>query len=146
VVLNKDFLGRSYPPTEPYEVSAEKIREFLRATGGDKEIVRPAGVEPDGPEAPPTFPILLSMAADRVVFLDPALGLDFSQVVHHSQRFTYSSPVLAGDRLTVQVNVEDVTSVAGTDMLTLRDEIHTESGRHVCTTVCRLVARAGDAR
>ena len=33
VALNPDVVGRSYPPSEPYEVGREKIREFADAIG-----------------------------------------------------------------------------------------------------------------
>jgi hypothetical protein len=31
--LDQSFVGRVYPPTEPYEVGREKIREFADAIG-----------------------------------------------------------------------------------------------------------------
>lgn len=33
MALNPDFIGRTYPPSEPYLVGREKIREFARAIG-----------------------------------------------------------------------------------------------------------------
>ena len=31
--INPAFIGREYPPSEPYEVSREKIRDFALAIG-----------------------------------------------------------------------------------------------------------------
>jgi len=33
MALDQSFVGRSYPPTDPYEVGREKIREFAEAVG-----------------------------------------------------------------------------------------------------------------
>ena len=39
------------------------------------------------------------MAASQQIFDDPALGVDYSRVVHGDQRFAYTRPVVAGDEL-----------------------------------------------
>lgn len=33
MALDQSLVGRSYPPTAPYEVGREKIREFAEAVG-----------------------------------------------------------------------------------------------------------------
>lgn len=33
MALDQSFVGRSYPPSDPYEVGREKIREFAAAVG-----------------------------------------------------------------------------------------------------------------
>ena len=53
--------------------------------------------------APPTFPIVVTMRAGAQVVADPALGLDYSKVVHGEQRFIYTRPIQAGDVLQVRV-------------------------------------------
>ncbi|HEY9472258.1 MAG TPA: MaoC family dehydratase N-terminal domain-containing protein [Mycobacteriales bacterium] len=143
--LDPSFIGRTYPPTEPYEVGREKIREFADAIGDtnpayrDAEAARALG-HPDV-IAPPTFPIVLSVRASRQVISDPALGLDYSRVVHGEQRFVYTRPVRAGDRLRVSLTVENIRSAAGNDILTTRGEVSTVEGEHVVTAYSTLVAR-----
>jgi acyl dehydratase len=145
VALDQSFVGRKYPPTPPYEVGREKIREFADAIGDhnpayrDPEAARALGY-PDV-IAPPTFPIVLSMNAARQVIFDPELGLDYSRVVHGEQRFVYARPVRAGDRLTVTVSVETIRSAAGNDLLTTRGDVATADGEHVLTAYSTLVAR-----
>ncbi|GAA1407859.1 MaoC family dehydratase N-terminal domain-containing protein [Kitasatospora putterlickiae] len=150
MALDPSFIGRTYPPTEPYEVGREKIREFAVAVGD----ANPAYTDPEAAKAlghpdviaPPTFPIVLSMRASAQVVQDPELGLDYSRVVHGDQKFTYTRPVRAGDRLTVTVTVDNIKSLAGNDVLTVRGEIADESGEHVVTSVMTLVARAADEK
>jgi acyl dehydratase len=143
--LDPSFIGRSYPPTRPYEVGREKIREFAVAVGAD----HPAHHDPDAARAlghpdlvaPPTFPIVMSMAAGNQVIDDPALGLDYSRVVHGDQRFSYVRPVYAGDRLTCACTVEEIISRGGHDFVTTRTDIATEDGEPVVTVWAKLVAR-----
>jgi acyl dehydratase len=146
VPLDLSFAGRTYPPTEPYRVGREKIREFADAIGADDPAYRDvttarAQGHPDV-VAPPTFPVMLTMAAGQVAVQDPALGLDYSRVVHGDQRFAYTRPVYAGDELTCTCTVEDVMSRAGNDFVTVRTDVRDAAGELVVTVWSRLVARA----
>ena len=143
--LDQSFVGRTYPPTPPYEVGREKIREFADAIGDgnpayrDPEAARALG-HPDV-IAPPTFGIVLSMTAGRQVVADPELGLDYTRVVHGEQRFVHTRPIRAGDRLTVTVTVENIRAAAGNDMITTRGNVSTVDGETVFTAYSTLVAR-----
>ncbi|WP_165984452.1 MaoC family dehydratase N-terminal domain-containing protein [Streptomyces sp. YIM 98790] len=146
MALDQSFVGRSYPPTRPYEVGREKIREFAEAIGDP----HPAYTDPDTAKelghpdviAPPTFVFAITYRAASDVVQDPELGLDYSRVVHGDQRFVYSRPVRAGDRLSVTSHIEAVKSLAGNDIIDVRGEVHDESGEHVVTAYTKLVARA----
>ncbi len=120
--LDQSFVGRTYPPTEPYEVGREKIREFAHAVGDPNPAYtdRAAAVALGHPDviAPPTFAFALTYAAAAQVVQDPELGLDYSRVVHGDQKFHYTRPVAAGDRLAVTVTIEAVKSMAGNDVMT----------------------------
>jgi acyl dehydratase len=143
--LDPSFVGRTYPPTRPYEVGREKVREFAVAVGAD----HPAHHDPDAARslghpdvvAPPTFPIVISMAAGNQVIDDPALGLDYSRVVHGDQRFAFVRPLRAGDELSWVTHVEKLSSRAGLDSLSLRTEMTTTAGEPVATGWTRLIAR-----
>jgi acyl dehydratase len=145
VALDQSFVGRSYPPTELYVVGREKIREYVDAIGETERAYRdPAAAVARGyPDviAPPTFPIVLSHLSTQPVLDDPKLGLDFSRVVHGDQRFSYTRPIQAGDRLICVCTVEEILSRGGLDFLTLRTDVSTEAGEHVVTVTGRLVAR-----
>ncbi|MEU3093386.1 MaoC family dehydratase N-terminal domain-containing protein [Streptomyces sp. NPDC006967] len=148
MALDQSFVGRSYPPTEPYEVGREKIREFAEAVGDanpaytDVEAAKALG-HPDV-IAPPTFVFAISFKAAGQVVADPQLGLDYSRVVHGDQKFAYSRPVRAGDRLTVTSTIETVRSMAGNEVLDIRGEVHDQDGEHVVTAWTKLVARAAE--
>ncbi|MGH3326993.1 MAG: FAS1-like dehydratase domain-containing protein [Streptomycetales bacterium] len=143
--LDTSYIGRSYPPSPPYEVGREKIRDFAEAMGDpnpayrDPEAAKRLG-HPDV-IAPPTFPIVITMRSAAQAVLDPDLGLDYSRVVHGEQRFVYSRPVRAGDRLVAVVHIDNIRVAAGNDIMTTRSEVSTEEGEHVVTAFSTLVAR-----
>jgi acyl dehydratase len=145
MALDPSLVGHVYPPTEPYLVSREKIREFATAIGSTE----PAYLDPEAARAlgypdvlaPPTFPIVLTAAGTQLLIDDEKLGLDFSRVVHGDQRFTYTRPVRAGDRLVSAVTIEEISERGGHAFLTTRIEIATEDGEPVVTTRAKLVVR-----
>jgi acyl dehydratase len=143
--LDPSYVGHVYPPTSPYFVGREKIREFAAAIGAtDPAFLDPGAARALGhPDviAPPTFPILLAAAGTQLMIEDPDLGLDYSRVVHGDQRFSYARPVHAGDLLTTTTTIEEITTRGGHDFLTTRTEVTTEGGEPVVTTWCKLVVR-----
>ena len=143
--IDPSYAGRSYPPTDPYEVGIEKIREFADAIGDpnpayrDREAAKALG-HPDV-IAPPTFAFVLTFTASRVIINDPDLGIDYSRVVHGEQRFAHARPVRAGDLLSVTVTLDSVRSAGGHSMVTSRSDVATVEGEHVCTAWSTLVVR-----
>ncbi len=143
--LDSGYAGHSFPPTVPYTVGREKIREFAHAIGADNAVyVDPAAAAKLGyldVIAPPTFPIVVTAETMRQLIDDPGLGLDFSRVVHGDQRFTYVRPVRAGDVLTCVCTVAEITERGGHGFLTTRTEITDASGDLVVTATAKLVVR-----
>ncbi|ANW18648.1 MaoC family dehydratase N-terminal domain-containing protein [Streptomyces clavuligerus] len=148
MAIDQSFVGRSYPPTEPYEVGREKIREFAEAVGDD----HPAYTDAEAAKAlghpdviaPPTFAFAITFRAAGEVIQDPGLGLDYDRVVHREQKFAYTRPVCAGDRLSVVSTIESIKTLAGNDVVEIRGEVRDETGAHVVTAWTKLVARAAE--
>ncbi len=143
--LDPSFVGRSWPPSAPYVVGREKIREFATAIGAtdaeyhDPEAARALGYT--DVVAPPTFPIVVTMAANGQIMRDPELGMDYTRVVHGDQKFSYVRPVVAGDTLVCVSTVEDITQRGGHDFITTRADVTTESGEPLLTAWMKLVQR-----
>jgi acyl dehydratase len=148
VAINHDYLGRTFPATEAYEVSRVKIAEFAEAIGDpnplfrDRAVARSAGY-PDV-IAPPTFGIAVATAASGKAVADPGLGLNYAMVVHGEQRFEYSRPLHAGDLVTAQSTISGIREVGSITMLTTETQIRTVDGEHVCTAVSTLVERGAE--
>jgi len=145
-VVDPSFAGRTFPPTAPYRVGREQIHAFAEAVGATDPVHHdPAAAQALGHAdvvAPPTFPIVLTLDAGGAAIHDPALGLDYSRVVHGDQRFAYDRPVVAGDELRCVCTVEEVMSRAGADFVTIRTDVIDAAGEPVCRAWTRLVARA----
>ena len=124
--------GRTFAPTEPFEVTHERVAEFAASTGGDY----------DGGPAPATFPIVVAFAAIRALVDDPGAGLTLSRIVHGEQRFSYRRPVQPGDVLTAQLSVESVRSIGGSAFLRTVSEIRDQAGEQVVTAWATLIHRA----
>jgi acyl dehydratase len=148
MALDRELVGRSYPPSAVYEVGRAKIAEFATAIGDDDAVYRDADAaraagHPDV-IAPPTFAIAVSLEAAMVVLDDPDVDLDYSRVVHGEQKFekfVHHRPIRAGDRLVATTTIDAARTVAGNDLLTARVDLATEDGEAVCTATSMLVAR-----
>jgi acyl dehydratase len=147
MAVNLDYVGHSYPPTDPYEVSRVKIAEFADAIGDPSPVYRDrAAAQAAGhPDiiAPPTFPIVITTRGTSVAVADPGLGLNYAMVVHGDQRFEYARPIRAGDVVTAHVTIAGIRPVRGLTMLTTRTDIRTVEGEHLCTATATLVERSG---
>ncbi|HWE89074.1 MAG TPA: MaoC family dehydratase N-terminal domain-containing protein [Pseudonocardiaceae bacterium] len=146
--LDESFVGRSYPPSAPYRVSREKIREFADAIGDGNPLCRDVTAARAAGHAdvvaPPTFPTIINLKAIEDIVADPQLGLDWSRVVHGEQGFHYRRPITAGDTLVLVATIAKIMARAGNDFLTVRVDISTESGEHVVESNALLVARGAE--
>ncbi|MEO6885966.1 MAG: MaoC family dehydratase N-terminal domain-containing protein [Jatrophihabitantaceae bacterium] len=143
--VSPSLIGRTYPPSAPYEVGREKIREFADAANDpnpvywDPNAARTLGY-PDV-IAPPTFAIVLTLQAGRQVINDPELDIDYSRVVHGEQRFVHARPIHAGDTLQVVVSIDELRTAAGNDLITTRSDVRTVDGEDVLTAFSTIVVR-----
>jgi acyl dehydratase len=129
--VDVSLVGRTFPSTEPYVVSREKILEFAKATGSTY----------DGGAAPATFPIVVAFGAMSALMEDSTVGIALHRVVHGEQRFTYTRPVVAGDELTATLTVDTLRQIGGADIIGTRSEITDGDGKPVCTAFATLVHR-----
>jgi acyl dehydratase len=145
MAINTSFAGRSYPPTAPYAVGREHLRDFARAVGAehpahhDVEAARALG-HPDVIAAP-TFAVVVAQRAEAQLIDDPAAGIDFSRVVHAEERFTHHRPIHAGDALVTVLHVDAIVERAGLAMVTTRCEVADADGAPVATVTSTLAVR-----
>lgn len=130
------FASRLATPADPFEVGREAIREFAAAIGDDDPVHRDraaarAAGHPDV-VAPPTFVVGLTLRSEAQAAADSFGDIDMADVLHRDQAFTYSRPVRAGDRLVVTSD-GSAREIDGRHVLTMRTEVCTAEGEHVCT-------------
>lgn len=147
--VNPDLVGRAFPPTPPYLVGREKVREFARAVFSDD----PQHLDPEAARAlgygdvvaPPTFPIVLQDVTLQQLLAEPDSGIELSRVLHAEQRFRYSRPIVAGDELTAQLTVTGIRTLGDNAMVTSEAEMVDAAGAHVVTATSVLLVGEGDA-
>jgi acyl dehydratase len=112
VPVDTSAKGKTYQPFE-YEVGKEKIREYAMAVGEenpvyfDRDKAKEAGFR-DIP-APPMFAVVYSAGSVGPAVLDPEVGINFMMMVHGGQEFLWGEPVCAGDTITTETEVKDIT-------------------------------------
>jgi N-terminal half of MaoC dehydratase len=131
--VDQSLVGRVFPPTRPYVVTAGSIGDFVASTGGQYT----------GGPAPATYPIVLAFDAMNA-FLE-AEAIDLYRIVHGQQEFAYERPVVPGDELTATLTVASLRQIAGNDIIGTTSEITDSSGALVCSTSATLVHRGGAA-
>ncbi len=149
MAVNHEYQGRTFPATSPYEVSRVKIAEFADAIGDGSALYRdPAAAQAAGYRdviAPPTFPIVVTLAASGQAIRDPGFGLNYARVVHGEQRFSYSRPIEAGDVLTAEVTISSIRQAGSNVLVTTETVLRAAGGEHVCTAHSTLAERGGSA-
>jgi hypothetical protein len=134
MAVDAALAGRTFPPTEPYDVTAVAVADFATATGTPYQ---------PGDPAPATFPIVVAFAAMQGLMADPEVGIELHHVVHGQQKFVSERPIAVGDRLTATLTVSSLRQIAGTDIIGTSSAITDASGALVCTADATLVHRAG---
>lgn len=133
--ITEAHVGRRYPATEPYLITAVKISEFARALGdqGNPAYAGPSAV------APPTFAVVLAGAAWEALFADPELELSLRRTVHADQRFTWRRPLRCGDEVQAVLTIEKVRVRGASAFITVAVDIVTVTGEQLCTATSTLV-------
>lgn len=146
--VNTDLVGREFPPTAPYLVGREKVREFARAVFADApehvDVEAAKALGYDDVVAPPTFPIVIQDQTLQMLLSQPDSGIVLKNVIHGEQRFEYSRPIVAGDELTATLNVTAVRALGSNTMVTSVATITDADDAHVVTATSILfVGEAG---
>jgi acyl dehydratase len=144
VPLNRDFIGRSYPPGASFVIGREHIHAFAKAIGDpnplyhDPEAARAAGYA--DVVAPPTFLTTLSFRY-RTYMEDAELGLDFSRVVHGEQHFVLHRPIVAGLELSSRTTVTAIADAGRNEKLTAETEVRDSAGELIAVATNTIISR-----
>ncbi|MDQ3987464.1 MAG: MaoC family dehydratase N-terminal domain-containing protein [Actinomycetota bacterium] len=101
--LNADLVGKVYEG-KTYEVTAEAIENYARATNDENERYL-AG---EDVVAPPVFPVVPAFNTFMEAGMDPELQADLLRLVHGAQEHVIYKPIRPGDTLTVSSTLESV--------------------------------------
>jgi acyl dehydratase len=129
-------VGKTYAPVT-YAVGREKVREYALAVGEteplylDPEAARAAGFR--DVVAPPMFAVVFGSRALGPALFDPEVGMDFARMVHGAQEFTWGPLVVAGDEITTQAEVADISERGGMGFYVFETRSDNQDGERVCT-------------
>lgn len=141
--VNPDLVGRDFPPTPPYLVGREKVREFARAVfATDAQHTDPVAAQALGYAdvvAPPTFAMVVQDITLQQLLAQPDSGIALERTVHAEQRFRYTRPIVAGDELVAQLKVTGIRPFGKGAMVTSEAEISDVAGTHVVTATSVLL-------
>ncbi len=147
--VNPELVGRVFPPTSPYLVGREKVREFARAVFADSpqhhdpEAARALGYA--DVVAPPTFAMVVQDLTLQQLLGEPDSGIELAHVLHAEQKFQYTRPIVAGDELTATLAVTGIRAMGAAAMVTSTAEITDAEGGHVVTATSVLLVGGGES-
>ncbi len=137
-------VGKTFPRVT-YAVGREKVREYAHAVGEtdplhlDPDAARAAGHR--DVVAPPMFATVYSSPAVTPAFFDPELGMDFARMVHGAQEFVWGPLVVAGDEITTEVEVADISQRGGMGFYVFESRSDNQDGERVCTGTWTCIVR-----
>ncbi|GAA1733203.1 FAS1-like dehydratase domain-containing protein [Microbacterium paludicola] len=141
--VNPELLGREFPPTPPYLVGREKVREFARAVFADA----PEHHDPEAAAAlgyadvvaPPTFAMVIQDLTMQQLLAEPDSGIVLERTIHAKQSFRWTRPIVAGDEVTGRMTVTGVRAMGAGAMVTSETEILDAEGDHIVTATSVLL-------
>lgn len=149
VPVNSELVGREFPPTPPYLVGREKVREFARAVFADAplhtDVEAARALGHTDVVAPPTFAMVIQDQTLQQLLSEPDSGIVLARTIHAEQRFAYTRPIVAGDELSARLTVTGIRMMAGNAMITSEAEITDAAGTHVVTATSVLLVGSDDA-
>jgi acyl dehydratase len=144
--VSTEAVGKRFPPVV-YAVGREKVKEYAFAVGEtdplhlDVEAARAAGHR--DVVAPPMFAVVYSGPAVAPAIFDPDVGLDFARMVHGGQEFHWGPLVVAGDEITTEASVKEISERAGNGFYVFETRSTNQDGDTVCVGTWTNIVRGG---
>ena len=126
--VNPEAEGTVYPDVE-FVVDTARVAAFRGVFG------QSVGV-------PPTFLTAAEFTAFPRVIDDPALGLDFTRVLHGGQEYELVRPLREGETLTVRPRIDSIRVRAGTGFLVIAMDVFDDAGEPVARTRSTMIERS----
>jgi len=124
VGLNADLVGKEYD-TSTFEVTADSIEQFARATNDTNERYLSGG---DDVVAPPVYPVVAGFSAYMTAAMDPELEADLLRLVHGAEEHVIHRPIKPGDVLTVSPVLESVDKKDSGETFTAKANLTDQTG------------------
>ena len=138
--LNKEFIGREYPPTSA-TVTLEALQTYARACNDDNpRYFDPAA--PGGIVAPPMFGVAVTWMSVVGAVGDPGLGADLLRLLHAEQDMEFIAPLRPGDEITTVARIASIEARPGGEAMTLELNARNRADAPVLRTLFGILIRA----
>jgi acyl dehydratase len=138
--LNKEFVGREYPPSRA-TVTLEALQNYARACNDDN----PRYFDPAAPGrivAPPMFGVAVTWMSVVGAVGDPELGADLLRLLHTEQDMEFLAPLRPGDEITTVARVASIEARPGGEAMTLELNARNRADAPVLRTLFGILIRA----
>lgn len=145
MALNKDFIGKAYPPAAEWKVEAEHTMAYARATNTDNAAYldekRPGGII-----ASPIYAVVFQFPDVAQPLFDSDLGVNMMRLVHGEQDMTFLKPVRPGDVIKTTATVKAITDKTSGELLDIGLSSVNQNGEQVADVVMGLFIKGRTGR
>jgi acyl dehydratase len=147
MAIKTDIRGMVWHYPDTYEVSREKIREFARAIKAndpaslDDKAAAELGY--DGLVAPLTFATIFAKLVQSDFMRSVDTGYETMQIVQVDQKFIFHKPIVAGEVLHAQMEVQSVNERFGADIVVTRNICTNNAGEVVLEAYTTMMGNEG---
>jgi acyl dehydratase len=139
--LNKDLVGKHYPPSTS-EATLDAMQNYARAYNDDNRAFFD-GARAGGIVAPPMYTVVALWPSILAVVGDPDLKVDVVRLLHGEQDMEFMRPILPGDRITATARVASIETRATGETLIIEIDAINQNGEKVNRTLFNAFIRAG---
>jgi acyl dehydratase len=148
MALKTDIRGMIWRYPDCFEVGREQLRQFAQSIKND----HPSYFEEDAAAelghkailAPLTFGSILAKLVQLDFFRHVDIGMETMVIVQVDQRFVYSKPIKAGDRLWARMEVRSVVERFGADIVVTKNTCTNDDGDVVMEAYTTLMTQYSD--
>jgi hypothetical protein len=127
--------GRTYPPVT-FEIEAERAAAFATAIGADPSR-----------RVPPTFAAVYSLGATAPqLFGDPEAAIDFANLLHAEQEFSWDRHPVVGEKVTSQGHIASDVTRRGIRLVTFETSTRDSRDQPLCTSRALFLIRSPEEK
>jgi len=139
--LNKDLIGKEYPPTTT-EATLDAMQDYARAYNEDNpaflDSKRAGGVV-----APPMYAIVMIWSSIMGVVGDTDLKVDVVRLLHGEQDMEFFAPIRPGDKISSVARIASIETKATGETLVLEINAKNQAGQVVNRSLFNAFIRGG---
>lgn len=139
--LNKELVGKQYPPTTS-DATLAAMQNYARAYNDDNPAFFDSS-RAGGIVAPPMYAVVMTWPAILGVVGDPELKVDVVRLLHGEQDMEFIRPIRAGDTITATAKVASIETKASGETLIIEIDATNQVGEKVNRTLFNAFIRGG---